>query len=234
MFAVFTKLRKLILGPLALLSIALLAACASGPIIGSGPSITPSAPVPVAFDPPDCGYAGGWPCNPDRDAIPDPGWGGRVAFGGTWPRMIGVDQYGEGVDTYDLLGDVPVLVVSVADWSAPDRMYAGHLTGAPEALFAEVVPPAVVDAVADGRLHLVFVVQDGMDGMPADAADAASYATALGPVDVPVLADPAHRHFDWLEQSFFPYNTVVLPDGTVLDHDGDDPYSSLETLAGLL
>ena len=49
MFAVFTKLRKLILGPLALLSIVLLAACASGPIIGSGPSINPSAPVPVAL-----------------------------------------------------------------------------------------------------------------------------------------------------------------------------------------
>ncbi|MEQ8899247.1 MAG: penicillin-binding protein activator [Roseovarius sp.] len=49
MFAVFTNLRKLILGPLALLSIALLAACQSGPIIGSGPSINPSAPVPVAL-----------------------------------------------------------------------------------------------------------------------------------------------------------------------------------------
>ena len=49
MFAVFSRLRKLFLGPLVLLAAVVLAACQGGPMIGSGPSIAPSAPVPVAL-----------------------------------------------------------------------------------------------------------------------------------------------------------------------------------------
>ena len=49
MFAVFTRLRKLFIRPVLLLPVLFLAACQGGPIIGSGPSVNPSAPVPVAL-----------------------------------------------------------------------------------------------------------------------------------------------------------------------------------------
>ncbi len=48
MFAVFTRIRKLFL-PVLLLPVFLLAGCQGGPVIGSGPSVGPSAPVPVAL-----------------------------------------------------------------------------------------------------------------------------------------------------------------------------------------
>ena len=49
MFAVFAKLRKLILRPALLVPMLLLAACQGVPLVGNGPSVNPSAPVPVAL-----------------------------------------------------------------------------------------------------------------------------------------------------------------------------------------
>lgn len=36
----------------------------------------------------DCNYTGGWPCNPDKDAMPDPGWAGSCP-GGTGCDCLG-------------------------------------------------------------------------------------------------------------------------------------------------
>lgn len=49
MFAVFQRLRKPFAALFALILALVLAACQGGPLIGSGPSISPSAPVPVAL-----------------------------------------------------------------------------------------------------------------------------------------------------------------------------------------
>lgn len=49
MFAVFATLRKLVIRPVFLLPVLFVAACGGMPIVGSGPSINPSAPVPVAL-----------------------------------------------------------------------------------------------------------------------------------------------------------------------------------------
>lgn len=49
MFAVFHRLRKPLPALVVLLAALLIAGCQGGPLIGSGPSITPSAPVPVAL-----------------------------------------------------------------------------------------------------------------------------------------------------------------------------------------
>ncbi|GAB4293315.1 MAG: penicillin-binding protein activator [Roseovarius sp.] len=49
MFAVFHRLRKPLAAVLAGLGLLALAACQGGPLLGSGPSLTPSAPVPVAL-----------------------------------------------------------------------------------------------------------------------------------------------------------------------------------------
>ncbi len=49
MFAVFATLRKLFIRPVFLLPVLFVAACGGMPIVGSGPSINPSAPVPVAL-----------------------------------------------------------------------------------------------------------------------------------------------------------------------------------------
>ena len=56
-------------------------------------------------------YVGGWPFNPQKDELSDPGWDTMASQGATVPRFIGVDQYGDEVDLYDFAGQgVPIVI----------------------------------------------------------------------------------------------------------------------------
>jgi thiol-disulfide isomerase/thioredoxin len=92
---------------------------------------------------PGSNYAGGWPTNPDKDSIEDPGWEGECpgglmcecsgdeacdsntcldtpkgdycapAVGQTFPHFFGYDQYGEMVDIYDFGGQGKIIVLEM-------------------------------------------------------------------------------------------------------------------------
>ena len=62
-------------------------------------------------------YQGGWPYNPDKDALEDPGWDSTMAVGQLLPELVGVDQYGDLVSTYDFIdGRTPGFIVLASPW----------------------------------------------------------------------------------------------------------------------
>lgn len=67
-------------------------------------------------------YTGGWPYNPDKDALggPDLAAASAPAEGVAFARVQFVDQHGDTVDLYDVMGQgVPVVVDVSAEWCGP-------------------------------------------------------------------------------------------------------------------
>ena len=198
-----------------------------------GPPPSTSGGVVVEPGADDCDYVGGWPCNPDAEAWPDPGFGGAYGVGEMLPRAALEDQYGETVDLYDLLGeDRPVLFQLSAAWSPPDYSVYTALTGGDPWPFDPASP--LFDAIATGEVGYAVILGDAMDGGEPDGDDCADFALSSGGVDVPVLADPDELFQDWVSLMFWPSGFVVGADGVVLFEEGNDIYAAVEWLEGRL
>ncbi len=151
------------------------------------------------LDPTSLIYTGGWPYNPYKDALVGPAWvDGAGVSGARLPRDVWLDEYGEGVDLYDLAGHgKPVVIVGSSLWSAPDLDYAGWIAGAP-GIYATLFGPEVPDLVAAGDILWVVAVAEAAVGVPAAPADLAAYRSATGlPPQVPILAMPSRELQRW-------------------------------------
>ena len=200
----------------------------------AGSSSPPSTSVGIVVEPgvDDCDYIGGWPCHPDADALPDPGFGGAYGVGEMMPRAVFADQYGDEVDLYDLLGEDRMVLVQVsAAWSPPDQAFFGELTGG--APFSLDPGSPLLDAIATGEVGYVVILEDNVAGGPPTADDCRDFALFGGGVDVPVLADPDRAFAAWMALWAYPSGFVVNPDGT-LAHGGELVYDAAGWLEGEL
>jgi len=81
-------------------------------------------------DPSSTIYQGGWPFNPDKEALGEPDWEGYVAVGKQFPRFQARDQFGDLFDLYDMAEHDRLIVVNlVADWSGWSHEVARWLDG---------------------------------------------------------------------------------------------------------
>ena len=133
-------------------------------------------------------YACGWPSWAGADDIEDPGFGGSIAVGETYPRVRADDQCGEEVDLYDFGGGPPILVVVYAAWSWPDRAMAEWLLGGDGSSMGLDDYEDVRDAVNSGDLHWVSMLYHGVESEPADSNDVDKWHDEFGHSAVPVLA----------------------------------------------
>jgi thiol-disulfide isomerase/thioredoxin len=150
------------------------------------------AEVAAGSDPSDPAsgvYRGGWPFNPDKDAL-TPGASGTARLGERFRRWRLPDQYGEPVDLYDFAGHGAPVVIDVAGmWCEPCQWVAAMLAGEDNELAAMF--PHVAPAVAAGEvLWLTVLVQDEASG-PVDLADQQAWADAWPQPRVPVLGGGA-------------------------------------------
>jgi thiol-disulfide isomerase/thioredoxin len=78
-------------------------------------------------------YQGGWPFNPNKSEIADPGWESVPAEGTIFPHFIAVDQYGDMVDIYDYAGQGKLVVIDMGTiYCAPCKGMAAYFaTGDP-------------------------------------------------------------------------------------------------------
>lgn len=162
-------------------------------------------------------YTGGWPYNPNKGDITDPGWDSEPDEGQTLPHFEMVDQFGEMVDIYDFAqpGKFMILDVSarwcgycqeMAKWMEGETNYYGQYFG-DEEWYTDVA-----DAVDNGDIYWVTVLVENMRGGPPDVSTVESWYGDYPDPLIPVLADEDQAMIDYLGRDLYGYPTLFLVD----------------------
>ena len=161
-------------------------------------------------------YAGGWPYNPDKDALGTPSWQVGASQGDQVPRWTAVDQFGDTVDLYDFaMQGVPIVFDVAAVWCGPCNQMADWLDGADNGFISSEGDP-IREGVWDGRIRWITVLfQDGGGG-PANGSDAAEWYGSYPTESVPVLADPSSQLTSLVNPPGIPSLSLVDEDMTFL------------------
>jgi thiol-disulfide isomerase/thioredoxin len=163
-------------------------------------------------------YFGGWPYNPDKDSIEDPGFDASSAVGERMARFVGVDQFGEQVDLYDLAGHgKPILLDLSAPWCIPCHAVSRWLNGTSDQYNLEDTYSATREAIETGEILMVTVLETNAEGDgAATEEDCAEWAENFPHERVPILADPSRNTLmPYLEQAGYPNFHAIGSDMTI-------------------
>lgn len=172
--------------------------------------------VAVGTDPLDAAsviYRGGWPYNPYKGSLLDPGWGGVAKLGAPLPRFTWRDQFGDPVDIWDFaLHGRPVVIQLSGMWCEWCQEMSAWLDGQPSGFdeHAEEYPwiEAVPGLVADGEVYWVTVLDADARGTSVNSDDLEDWYSAWPNPQVPVLGDVRMELTGWMQAVGYP--TLVL------------------------
>ncbi|MEQ1500698.1 MAG: hypothetical protein ABMB14_00640 [Myxococcota bacterium] len=183
------------------------------------------------LDPDDRIYVGGWPYDPDKDALADPGFGGAIAVGATFPDLVAPDQFGDDVHLYDFAGEM-VMIEFATVWCTPCNAWAAYLLGdGPDPYFDY---PNLREAVQTGAVRWITVLIEDELGQTPLSSDAAAWAENHPNPAVPVLAPgnpSASVHYTGL--GGFPTMVWLDPDLTVQAYDVEENAVTYEAAKAL-
>ncbi len=149
-------------------------------------------------------YKGGWPFNPEADALEESGRSGQVwSLNKTWPRQSMVDQFGDTVDIYHFANQgKPIIIDISAEWCPPCREIAGWLEGQPHP-FDEYYPN-VVRAVDEGEVIWITILGENMDGDPAVKRTSKDWYNDFPHPKIPVLSDTRWDAIEYADLQAWP------------------------------
>ena len=111
----------------------------------------------------DVVFTSGWPHNPFKDDLEDPGFETDARNGDRIGRLITFDQFGEEVDLYDWAGQgKPILMDVSAQWCGPCQQMSTWLGGGNDSFYSEFNP--IRDAVDNGDILWVTVLSENSAG----------------------------------------------------------------------
>jgi hypothetical protein len=113
-------------------------------------------------------YTGGWPYNPEKDGIVDPGLAGfQGQVGDTLPRFALLDQFDDTVDVYDFSGAVPTLIDVSAVWCGPCNGLSQWLSGVGDDYGFSSLNPDLPGLIASGDVRWITILgEDRRGGEP--------------------------------------------------------------------
>ena len=178
-------------------------------------------------------YEGGWPYNPNKDDITDPGWSAGSSEGSAVPRYVAQDQYGEDVDLYDFANQgKPIIIDRSGIWCgwcklmamwldyAEDNTehaypydqasYAQYWINDPEFgnFGVEAWYEPIRQMVEDGDLYWITVIDGDAGRAVPDADDVAQWYAWFPNPKVPILLDDELQMSDWFARGSWP--TIML------------------------
>ena len=170
----------------------LIAALACGPVTAN--VIGADSDVPER-GPTSCAYVGGWPCIVEALDLDEPA-PQDFALAARVPRLRGVDQFGDEVDIYDFAREEPILVIACEAWVYSCRDVAAWLEG--DDTWLNDAWPDIPTAAEDGRLRVIMVLSEDLNGGSADGGLVRSWYEMWPVPHVPVLADPQAQIGGWM------------------------------------
>ena len=154
------------------------------------------------------------------------------------PRFIGVDQYGDEVDLFDLVGRGQHVVLNVfglgglQDGGFTDWVSGGGGADRPDLQAYSMIP----DVVQRGEVLWVSVLETGVTQEPATAEDVALWFEAHRVPSIPILRDSEFklsRFFSAGDVYGSPFLVLLSPDMTVLENGAQDRGPVLDRLRAL-
>lgn len=180
-------------------------------------------------------YTGGWPYNGDKDALdgPDLAAAGNPVIGEKFARVQFVDQHGDTVDLYDLLGQgIPVAVDVSAEWCGPCNNLSGVVSGNDVGGWAQYWPNLKA-RIDDGSVRWVTMLGQDYNKKTPSVETLHGWDEKYPHPDVPVMASG--------EDFNAKYITIGWPSVYLLDADGvitmaptdQNPWLSLDAVNDL-
>lgn len=177
-------------------------------------------------------YTGGWPYNPDKDSMENPGWGGSAAVNGMLPHFVSYDQYGDTFDVYDFAGQgSPVIIDVSAGWcyycQEMSKLVAGQRSFFDDYAASYPGIGGIKDAVDSGEVLWIEIL-DQTDQYATVDQDFLEAWEATFPNDrVAVVADEDQRFAKWLPIAGYPTIFAMNADLKIKSFSQDDYISAL-------
>jgi thiol-disulfide isomerase/thioredoxin len=177
-------------------------------------------------------YTGGWPYNPDKDAIDDPGWGGTGQEGDTLPDLVSYDQYGDPFDFYDYANQgKPVIIDVSAGWCYYCQEMAKLLSGQ-DSLFDDYAAsnPGIAqikDLVDNGDVLWIEVIDQTDAYEQVDQDFLAAWDSTFPNENIAVVADEDQKFAQWLAITGYPTIFALNASFVIKSFDQGDYISPL-------
>ncbi len=194
-------------------------------------------------------YIGGWPYNPDKDALGSPGWDTTAAVGVQVPRFTAIDQFGQTVDLYDFAGHgKPIVIDTGTIWCVPCKALAAYLatgdmshlvwdqdeeTGEDEYYpWWDASYEGLAERVSSGEIYWITVLFSTSESHgPSTQEDCEAWDAEFPNPAIPVLADSDLLLHDWIPVGSYPLLNLLNDDMTLRVHETGGPFSVLRELA---
>ena len=177
-------------------------------------------------------YTGGWPYNPDKDTMDNPGWSGNAAVGDQLPDFISYDQYGDAFDFYDYAGHgKPVIIDVSAGWcyycQEMARLMAGQASYFDD--YASSYPgiAQIKDLVDSGDVLWIEVIDQTDASEKVDQNFLEAWDSTFPNENIAVVADERQKFAKWLPITGYPTILAMNSNMIIKSFDQNDYISPL-------
>ena len=180
-------------------------------------------------------YIGGWPSNPDKGNISDPGWSSNgLEVGSIMWRFQGVDQFGDMVDIYDMAGQGKDVIIDLSGawcyWCHEIAAWLEHESSDFDAYMSSYpFLGELPDMIDNGEVLWVTILDATQSGTAAVPETSEDWYSWYPNENIPVLADESGSDMAQYV-NVYGYPTVWLVDENmeVVAYDRQDYFGALE------